>query len=138
MAALLGMHRENWDEAEAWLRAPAEELTAWHSDHERTLIAEEFYFVLLWRKEYPRASRYALRMAAQLASIGVDASWWRERAGDAELLAGNRAESRRLYEAARGEQNEWSITEKLADIAYLDGDRETERKLRETLYGRLH
>src|SRR6185503_18773037 len=83
MAALLGMHRENWDEAEAWLRAPAEELKAWHSQIERTLIAEEYYFVLLWRKEYARASRYASRMATQLASIGVDASWWRERAADA-------------------------------------------------------
>lgn len=138
MAALLGMHRENWDEAEAWLRAPAEELRAWHSQMERTLIAEEYYFVLLWRKEYPRASRYASRMATQLASIGVDAAWWRERAADAELLAGNRAEAKKLYEATRGAQNEWSITEKLADIAYLDGDRETERKLRENLYGRLH
>ncbi|HKR66084.1 MAG TPA: hypothetical protein VJZ00_20300 [Thermoanaerobaculia bacterium] len=138
MAALLGMHRENWDEAEAWLRAPAEQLTAWHSDLERRLIAEEYYFVLLWRSEHGRASKYASRMAAQLASIGVDASWWRERAADAELLGGNRAEAKRLYEAARGKDNEWSITEKLADIAYLDGDRATERALREKLYGRLH
>ena len=43
MAALLGMHRENWDEAESWLRVPAHELAAMQNERERKLIAEKLY-----------------------------------------------------------------------------------------------
>lgn len=137
MAALLGMHRQNWDEAEAWLRVPADELAVLEKDRERKLIAEEYYFVLLWKSEHAAAARYAERVAARLAAIGVDASWWRTRAGDAELLGGRLGAARAHYEAARNSANDWTITERLADIAHLEGDAERERTLRERLYGAL-
>jgi len=132
IAALLGSHRRNWDEAEAWLREPAESLRSVDQELERKLIADEYYFVLLWRGENDRAARYAERVAARL-----DSSWWRERAGDALLLANRLTEARRFYEACSGD-NSWSATEKLADIAYLQHDAVEERRLREKLYGSLH
>lgn len=137
MAALLGMHRENWDEAEAWLRVPADELATLERDVTRKLIAEEYYFVLLWKTEYAEAARYAERVASRLASIGVDASYWRERAGDAELLGGRTSAARAHYRAVRAKDGDWSITAKLADVAHLEGDAAEERRLREKLYGSL-
>lgn len=135
MSALIGMHRQNWDEAEAWLRAPAEKVASWQDRWERKLIAEEYFFVLVWKKEYAQASAYALRVAKELARVKhAAAPWWYERAGDAELLAGHANEARRLYESAG---DSWSVTEKLADVAFLLGDAERERELREKLYGTL-
>lgn len=129
MAALLGSHRQNWDEAEAWLRAPAESLQDVERERERKLIADEYFFVLLWRGENERASRFAQRVAEKLNSAE-----WRERAGDALLLANQPNEARKFYESC----DSWSATEKLADIAYLQNEGLKERALREKLYGRLH
>jgi hypothetical protein len=162
MAALLGAHRNEWADAESWLQSPAESLagdfrddavrrlwsgttdeairalhasepSAWRAQVERKLIAEEYYFVLLWRGDFVRAARYAERVAARLETLKVDASAWRERAGDALLLDNQLDAARHTYEAL----DSWSATEKLADIAYLRNDAEGERRLREKLYGSL-
>lgn len=157
MAALVGSHRESWEDAESWLREPAESLADgfrnasvrrlwaggddaidllrrddpqhWREHLEKKLIVEEYYFVLLWRKEYTTAGRYATRVAAQLAKAGADGAWWRERAGDAELLAGDLVAARRDYESC-------NAIAKLSDVAYLSGDAAAERKYREQLFGR--
>jgi hypothetical protein len=106
-----------------------------------TLAAEQYYYVQLWMGRYDAARDYALRMGERLGRAGLPSSVWAERAGDAAFYRRDLAEARALYEdAIRGEKDYGllrSLYLKLADLAYLSGDLETERALREHYYGAL-
>ena len=64
------------------------------------------------------------------------------RAADASFYRHDNAEARELYEGALEGERDWGalreIYLKLADLAYLDGDTASERRLREHYYGSLH
>jgi hypothetical protein len=108
---------------------------------EETLLVEQYYYVQLWKGQYDAARDYALRMGERLRRAGVPASVWSERAGDAAFYRRDLSEARQLYEdAIRGEKDSGVLMVlylKLADIAHLSGDLETERALREHYYGAL-
>lgn len=108
---------------------------------EETLVAEQFYYVRLWQGENARARDYALRMAARLTGSGLAANAWTERAGDAAFYLRDLAESENLYRRAIEGESDWGALRtlylKLADLAFLNGDLEGERKLREHYYGAL-
>jgi len=108
---------------------------------DETLATEQYYYVLLWKGRYDAARDYALRMGERLRRAGLPASVWSERAGDAAFYRRDLSEARQLYEEAiRGEKDYGLLRAlylKLADIAHLSGDLETERALREHYYGAL-
>ena len=170
MSAYVGLARGDLDRAEAWLRdpasrvldreanpllaffrksVPADLLTALRAQLgaafpgllDETLVAEQYYYVQLWKGQYDAARDYALRMGERLRRAGVPASVWSERAGDAAFYRRDLAEARQLYDdAIRGEKDNGLLMVlylKLADIAHLSGDLETERALREHYYGAL-
>jgi hypothetical protein len=80
-------------------------------------------------------------MAERDARARAAGSAWSARAADASFFRNDLAEARELYEAALAKEKDWAalreIYLKLADLAYLAGDAERERGLREHYYGRL-
>jgi hypothetical protein len=108
---------------------------------EETLMAEQYYYVQLWKGRHDVARDYALRMGERLRRAGLPANVWAERAADAAFYRRDLAEARQLYEQAiAGEKDNGALMAlylKLADIAHLTGDLETERALREHYYGTL-
>ena len=104
-------------------------------------VTEQYYYVLLWKAEWDDARDYALRMAERAARAGAPGAAWSARAADASFFRKDLGEARELYEAALAQEKDWgSLREiylKLADLAYLAGDTERERSLREHYYGSL-
>jgi hypothetical protein len=107
-----------------------------------TLVTEQYYYVLLWRADYDDARDYALRMAERARRARLASAPWTVRAADASFYRHDTAEARELYEGALEGERDWGalreIYLKLADLAYLDGDTASERRLREHYYGSLH
>jgi tetratricopeptide (TPR) repeat protein len=170
VSAYVGLARGDLDRAEAWLRDPASRVLdreanpllaffrksvpadllaalraqlgdAFPGLLDETLVAEQYYYVQLWKGQYDAARDYALRMSERLRRGGLPASVWSARAGDAAFYRRDLGEARQLYEdAIRGEKDNgvlMALYLKLADIAHLSGDLETERALREHYYGAL-
>ena len=170
VSAYVGLARGDLDQAEAWLRDPASRVldreanpllalfrksvpadlltglrarlgAAFPGLLDETLVAEQYYYVQLWKGQYDAARDYALRMGERLRRAGLPANVWCERAGDAAFYRRDLSEARQLYEdAIRGEKDNGPLMVlylKLADIAHLSGDLETERALREHYYGAL-
>lgn len=167
-AALAGSLRGDLDRAEAWLRAPADQVLArggslllrsvwsgeitpklidalkgaypevWRSYLTDALVSEQYYFVLLWSGRHGPARDFALRMAERFRELGLPARQWLERAGDAAFSARDLGEARQLYEQAlSGAHDSAALLLRLSDVAFLEGDLEAERALRERVYGAL-
>ena len=167
-SAYVGIARGDLERAEEWLRAPASRLLdreaspllrrlrsgaitldllaalkvelggKFQERLEETIVAEQYFYVLLWQNRFDLARGYAARMVERLARAGIATSFWLERAGDAAFYGRDLDVARELY--AKAEQEgpaRWSLPLKQADIAYLTGDLARERQLRELYYGRL-
>jgi len=108
---------------------------------EETLVTEQYYHVQLWKGRYDVARDYALRMGERLRRADLPAGVWAGRAGDAAFYGQDLREAHELYDRAiQGEKDHGALMAlylKLADLAYLSGDLETERSLREHYYGAL-
>jgi hypothetical protein len=170
VSAYVGLARRDLERAESWLRDPASRVLdreanpllalfqkrvpaealrgfrdrlgpAFADRLEETLVAEQYYYVQLWRGRHDVARDYALRMDERLRRAGLPSTVWAERAADAAFYRNDLAEARDLYDAAiRGESDHRALMVlylKLADIAHLAGDLDTERALREHYYGTL-
>ena len=169
-SAYVGMNRGDLERAEAWLHDPAARVldreanplvgllrngfspqvletlkrqmgAAFRDRLEETLVAEQYYYVQLWKGRYDMARDYALRMTERLRRAGLPAGAWTERAGDASFYGQDLAEARELYtQAIAGEKDNGALMAlylRLADVAYLTGDLETEQALRQHYYGAL-
>ena len=130
LLSVVGAAQGRLEEAEAWLRGPAEGAG-------EPLVAAAYYYVLLAREDYAAAQDYAQRLAQRRLAVPAAAAAWLERAGDAAFGRRRLGEARELYEASRQFVNATSAWLKLSDIAFLEGDLETERDVREAIYGRL-
>jgi hypothetical protein len=170
-SAYVGIARGDLDRAEAWLRDPAARVLDRDANPllglfrsrgmspdvlaslrrqmgdpfaarlEETLIAEQYYYVQLWKGRHAVARDYALRMTERLGRAGIPGGLWAQRAGDASFYGGDLVEARELFtRAIEGEKDNgvlMAVYLKLADLAFLSGDLETERRLREHYYGAL-
>jgi len=166
--AKIGLARQDLTAAEQWLRGPAEQvpdeigqgllhrlrsgesnetmLEALRNRFPETgadyirdiLIAEEYFFVLLWKDQAPQAEQFAQRMVARYQSLGIPSSKWMERMGDASFFTGNfPAALQRYEESLRNDQGNTGILVKLSDVHFRLGDLEREQFYREKIYGRL-
>jgi hypothetical protein len=138
-AAMVGVARGDLASAKATLRLEAESVpgrTPGPSADELRL-AEQYYFVLLWNGDFAAAQDYAERMARTGGAAAGEASWL-ERAGDAAVRQARYGEARALYESSLRQEPgaTWPLL-KLSDVAFLQGDLAGERRLRETIYGRV-
>jgi hypothetical protein len=80
-------------------------------------------------------------MAERSLRARAPSAGWSARAADAAFHGRELALARELYEGALAREKDWGamreIYLKLADLAYLAGDTERERSLREHYYGSL-
>jgi hypothetical protein len=142
-AALVGLLRDDLDKAESWLRAPAEKISDGVTDDSRRRveqieIADQYFFVLLWKGSYREAERFATRMADRLRALGTPDSRWIERTGDAAFFLGDLPAARGRYEQALpGCSCDLLLYAKLSDVAWRSGDLDRERSYREKIYGSL-
>jgi len=110
----------------------------WQTCLDAALLPEEYFYVLLARKSYPEAGRYATRMASRLKTMNLPASPWLERIGDAAFLEKDYARALGRYEESIGRsQPDAALMLKLSDVHFLLGDLEKERATREAIYGSL-
>ena len=115
-------------------RAPA----SWEPLFHQALVAEEYFFVLLWRGDYGAARRYATEMTQRLEFLAAPRAQWLERAGDAAFLDHDARGAREAYTRALDEKADRpSVLAKLSDVALSLGDLEGERVYRERIYGSL-
>lgn len=111
---------------------------AWRGRLEEAMVSEQYYYVLLWNDRFDLARDYALRMVERLKILWIPIPEWLERAADAAFYARDLAEARQLYEQAlKLTDRQASLHLKLSDIAFLSGEMETEKALREKIYGAL-
>ena len=168
VSAMVGLARNNLDDAERWLEKPAEEIPerfssqsireiwsgpitpglikeirnqypdSWPELIEEPLIAEQYFFVLLWKDRFAEAEQYASRIVERFKKMQLLPSLWQERAGDAAFLAGNVSGALLWYDASVGGGNQnSSVLLKLSDVYFRLGDQEQERIYRERIYGSL-
>jgi len=137
IAALLGMARKDLDDAEIWLRPSAEGFLASPGDT-AGILAEQYYYVLLWRGRYTEAQLYAARAAEVVKSHGGDPALWLERRGDAYFFAGDYVLAGQSYEqAVKGSPANGRVYLKLSDVWFKLGDKDKECYYREMIYGAL-
>jgi tetratricopeptide (TPR) repeat protein len=166
--AMIGLARQNLEEAELSLRTPAEQIPEevgqellarlrngeiseevlnrlrsrfpdnWTDYVRDTLIAEEYFFVLLWKNRLTEAEQFANRMTARYQSLSMNSWKWMEKLGDTAFLSGNfPAALQRYEESLKSSKNNGGILLKLSDVYFRLGDLEKERLYREQLYGTL-
>jgi len=134
-SAMIGVAAGDLDMAEASLRSPALETAETESSD---AMRQRYFFVLLWKRWYQEAERFAAQVVDRLAEKGQTSSDWLERAGDACLLSGDHAAALSWYERSRkaGGSSSLLLT-KLSDAHHLAGNLEKERECREAVYGSL-
>ena len=132
--ATIGLARQNLDEAERWLRGPAEQIPdqtgqqllqqlrggalnpdllqklqthfpgTWDDYLKEVFRAEQYFLLLLWKNQGADAERFAQRMADRYEVLGIPAARWHERSGDAAFLLGNFTLALERYEKSLKEQ----------------------------------
>jgi tetratricopeptide (TPR) repeat protein len=130
---MIGIARGDLEEAERWLRgaprAPA--------DEEGRLMADRYFFVLLWQGRFDDAARLARELATHASEPGARLRW-REREGDAVVFGGDYARAREIYAGvAERPGAPTSALLKLSDVHFALGDHDAERRYRERVYGTL-
>lgn len=166
--AMVGISRQDLDSAEQWLTQSAlgawedgglevfeglysgfindnliEKLQLFDPDNwpellEQAVITEQYYFALLWQKNYYDAYVYARDMTARLRRLGFVSAKWQERTADAAFYNRDYEEALAYYEAALGSDGACYCNYlKMADVFHIKGDSTSEREYREVIYGRF-
>jgi len=134
---MIGIARQDLEKAEQWLRDAAEQHS---SQPARELIADQYFYVLLWQKKIIQAQEFAQGMADVNSGSHTRASMWIERLGDTAFMSGDFGTALRRYEESLGTETghpETRVLLKLSDVYFRLGDLDKERHYRELLYGRL-
>ncbi len=166
--AMVGISRDDLDRAEHWLTQSAlgaweegglEVFEGLYSDFinanlinrlqlfdpdnwpellEQAVITEQYYFALLWKRNYYEAYLYARNMTIRLQGLGFVSAKWQERTADAAFYNQDYEEAIVYYEAALTNDNACYCNYlKLADVFHIKGDSTREREYREMIYGKF-
>lgn len=131
--AMIGIARKDLAQAEEWLRVPAERVPD-------VLLADQYFYVLLWQKRTGAAAQFAGRMVDRYRALGIDPSSWIEKIGDAAFMQAEFSEALQRYAGLLGtdlDHAEPRILQKMSDVYFRLGDLDQERLYREKVYGRL-
>ena len=105
------------------------------------LIAEQYFYVLLWQERNKGAAEFADKMIERLELLAAPTSIWLERRGDAAFYMKDYNAAKIYYERSLSEKGKNIVSkvlyEKLSDVNYLTGDYDKERQYREKVYGSL-
>lgn len=113
----------------------------WLGYYQQALIAEQYFYVLLWQEKNEEAAIFADRMIERLELLAVPTSIWLERRGDAAFYMKDYNTAEKFYTKSLSEKEEIktdrALYEKLSDVYYLTGNYDQERLYREKIYGSL-
>lgn len=102
------------------------------------IMAEQYFYLLLWTDRHYEALEYAQAITRYLTQHNLPTTLWQERIGDSYFISEDYASALQQYQQIL-EQHIYktSLYKKISDIAFLQGDALTERKYRELVYGSL-
>ena len=102
------------------------------------IMAEQYFYLLLWTDRHHEALEYAQAMTRYLEKNALPTTLWQTRIGDSYFISGNYTAALQQYQQIL-EQSTYktSLYKKISDIAFIQGDTETERNYRELVYGSL-
>lgn len=125
-----------------WLSSLATSKLRWQfvfdENAEAFIVAEQYYYSLLWQDRFHEAENYALKFIRLLEWHGYESPLWFERAGDAALLGDRLSSAEKSYAHTLALQDKrLSALQKLADVYFLQGRAAEERKVRESIFGAL-
>jgi hypothetical protein len=113
----------------------------WLEFYEQALIAEQYFYVLLWQERNKEAAEFADKMIERLQLLSAPTSIWLQRRGDVAFYLKDYNSAKVYYERSLSEKGENIVDkvlfEKLSDVNYLTGDYDKERSYRERIYGSL-
>jgi tetratricopeptide (TPR) repeat protein len=110
----------------------------WPQYLEQAVITEQYYFSLLWDKNYSQALFFTKNILQKLEALDIKSSKWLERAGDAAFYSKDYHAAITYYKSALEDSNACYCNYlKLADAYYVLGDALKEREYREKIYGRF-
>jgi len=165
--AMIGLARQDLELAEGWLRPHAESVPdeigldlirrvrsgplstpgldevrrqfpeSWQDAVRDAWVAEQYFFVLLWKGQPAAAQQFARRMVDRYQRLGISKSKWLERMGDAAFFQNNFSEALDYYESSLKESDDAGTLVKVSDVYFRLGDFEKERLYREKIYGSL-
>ena len=108
---------------------------SWQDAIRDAWVAEQYFFVLLWKGQPAAAQQFARRMVDQYQRLGIPKSKWLERMGDAAFFQNNFTEALDYYESSLKESDNSGILVKVSDVYFRLGDFDKERLYREKVYG---
>ena len=126
-----------------WIKRPAAKILeredVWNEQTEDFIVAEQYYYSLLWQSQYRQAKDYADDFNKLLGRYAIESPLWYERAGDAAFFSMSLNSAEREYQKAlKLQPYRMSSLLKIADVYFLQGRVEDERRLRESIYGALN
>ena len=131
--ALIGLARDDLEGPIAALRQNDRQAIA-----SSARVAEQSFFVHLWKRAYRDAENLALEMAQSLGASTASGARWIGYAGDVAHLQGDHEIAKRRYEQALEVlSDDRLLWTHLADIHHRLGDVRMERECRERIYGSL-
>lgn len=103
------------------------------------IMAEQYFYLLLWTDRHYEALEYAQAMTRYLAKHNLPTTLWQARIGDSYFISENYTSALQQYQQIL-EQSIYKISlyKKISDIAFIQGDIQTERHYRELVYGTLN
>lgn len=124
-----------------WVSDPAMKVlrknSVWDEQASDFVLAEMHYFALLWQGKFAAAQVWSERILGLLSEHKLVSVLWAERLADAALLARNLDVAERGYQQVIDLEASMSARQKLADVYFLKGDHEAERKVRQAIFGAL-
>ena len=110
----------------------------WRVYANKIILMEQYYFSLLWQKQYQSAAGYAKSIITLLEAKGIVSARWQERFADAlfKLQRYDQAVSE-YTKAYKKDWDYWHVRLKEADIYFLQGKLELEREIRQSVYGKF-
>lgn len=102
------------------------------------IMAEQYFYLLLWTDRHHEAMEYAQAMTRYLQKNALPDTLWQARIGDSYFISGNYNAALQQYQQILAQSiYKTSLYKKISDIAFILGDTQTERIYRELVYGSL-
>ena len=96
------------------------------------IMAEQYFYLLLWTDRHHEALEYAQAMTRYLEKNALPTTLWQARIGDSYFISGNYSAALQQYQKILEQAiYQTSLYKKISDIAIIQSDTQTERIYRE-------
>jgi len=111
----------------------------WEEAIAEFIVAEQYFYLLLWSNRHHEALEYAQAMTQYLAKHHLPTTLWQTRIGDSYFISQDYTAALSQYQQVLNVSiYKTSLLKKMSDIAFVLGDIQKEKHYREQVYGTLH